>query len=88
MIIELAMMIFFLGMLIGVLEEWNKKVMFFVWLIALIYSIWSIAATSYTPNLQTKYAISNWWWLLFIALLFFGEEIGRVMYRKTFGEKK
>lgn len=86
MIVELLATSFFAGIILGVIEAWNKKVSFVIWLGAVIYTLVILIkgeSLSFTPEL----GISNWWWIPFIALMIIGSELGESIYESTFKGK-
>jgi len=86
MIIELIFIWFFTGILYGIMDAWNKKVAFFVWLASIIYSI--IVLSLNTDGLDiSSLGISNFWYLLLFLFMLFGMFIGKRVYNIVFNKE-
>ncbi len=81
MILEFYLTFFFVGVVMGILDAWNKKVMFFIWLSAVIYSI----ATLFVGfDIQKDKGMSNWHWIGLITVGGFGMWFGKFIYESVF----
>lgn len=78
---------FFIGIVIGIIDAWNKKVWFFIWGGILI--IWILNAILYPSSLAKAFETFIWWqFLINLTLLVIGIYNGRYIYNQTFREKK
>jgi len=80
MIFENIMLAYCMGLLWGVLEEWNKRLLFIIWFIALIYFIIALCyGSSLTNDLYP-------WWLYLITIPSFiiGIPCGKSAFRELF----
>ena len=84
MVYQLYLLSFFVGVLIGIIDTWNKKVFFVIWIASIIYCL----TTSFGGFNLAEEGISNLHYIVKIPLLLLGYYIGRSAYKDTFGEKK
>ena len=78
---EEAILSSFMGLIIGVIDAWNKKVMFAIWLIVLIIFI-PLNFYSGTPIYSEAYP---WWRTIFgVFFVIMGIISGKIMYKETF----
>jgi len=84
-IITTIFVYYLMGCLIGVIESWNKKVMFYIWLIGIIYILFCIFIIQ-------KGDVSwgePWYYVLWeLPLAILGIMSGRKIYKIIFGGKK
>ena len=81
MIIELYFIFLFIGVIIGIIEAFSKKLSFFIWVGAIIYSL----INGYkSANLMTRHGISNWHWIPLLIVGVFGAYLGKFIYESTF----
>ncbi len=81
MIVETHVVSLLVGMVCGVIEAWNKKAMFGVWLLAVIYTVFTKAEGA---NLRASDGISNWFWLSILASFAAGMALGKSTYEQAF----
>lgn len=85
MILELYLTFVFMGIVMGVIEAYSKKLMFLTWIAAIIYTLFDGFDSS---NLKTTYDMSNWHWIPLLAMGILGYYIGKSSYETAFGKKE
>lgn len=80
MITEMYISMFFLGVLIGIIDAWNEKIMFFIWIAGIIFSIMTKASGF---DLASE-GMSNWHWFGIIPAGCLGMYIGKSAYNNIF----
>lgn len=73
---------FLLGVIMGIIDEWNKKVMFFIIMFLTVLLV--IGAFIIGPS--NIYSVTNPWWMTLYGtfFIFLGMMIGKVVYRSVF----
>ena len=76
---------FLIGAVWGVIEAWNRKVFFFIWIATVLLFMIAITLTSGQGDVSL-----NWQWrdLLAIPIMILGMFAGKLMYNSSFGERQ
>ncbi len=77
---------FVLGMLMGVVDAWNKKVTFGIWLLAVVSVLIGlcIEGQGYVDSLHW----GVWNWTLMIVFVVFGMNVGKTVYTGMWRDNK
>ena len=78
---------FIIGIIMGIVDAWKEKVMFFIWLGFIAFLVFAFI---YQPSTTfSEIYIYGWWQLpLQIALMVLGMKVGARMYKITFEKKQ
>ena len=81
-LITLYLVMFFSGIIFGVVEELCKKIGFIIWIIALTYTIYNVIFDNESLSLEKTYNFSDWYWIGIIFTMFIGYIIGIKLCKK------
>ena len=72
----------FIGVLIGIVYAWNKKVITIVMIVGIIF----VVISSFYVGIDNIYSATNPWWktLFSAAFVFIGIKIGEIIYKEDF----
>ncbi len=71
-----------IGAVLGVIDEWNKKVFFVLWLLAVVFVVISIPFTGGVDMVYEGYSLGEFFWRFFWFVIgMFG---GKGMYKEAF----
>lgn len=77
---------YIIGAIMGVIQAWNKKVMFGIWILALIFAsvrMFMVGSTEYVNGLNW----GVWNWIVMLIFVFVGMVSGELTYKHTMGKK-
>ena len=77
---------FLVGAVCGVIEAWNKIVMFILWIVCVVLTV--ISTVAFGSSVFTSMGWAWWVWILYILTFAFGIYCGREMFERTFDRKK
>jgi len=77
---------FVIGLIMGIINGWNKKVMFFIWLMAVV--IMAIIIFFVGEAMITNSNWNVWNWIFMLIFVNFGATIGYGSYKITFEEDR
>ena len=75
---------FFIGIILGTIHYWSKKLMWFLWISAIIISVFT-RFESYDYSVK---GISNWHYFGLVPVLWAGAWFGESMCKQIWGERE